>query len=104
MKARGTSKPILWLAAIVTAAAAAAAEVPSPEEYKENWPRFPGPDGGGGWAAAAPPLTCDIKTGGNIAWTADVPVAGFSSPVVWGNRVFLSGGDETKCEVMCFDG
>jgi outer membrane protein assembly factor BamB len=32
-----------------------------------------------------------------------VPAAGFSSPVVWGDRVFLSGGDETKREVMCFD-
>jgi outer membrane protein assembly factor BamB len=31
-----------------------------------------------------------------------VPVAGFNSPIVWGDRIFLSGGDATKREVLCF--
>ena len=83
--------------------AAVAADLPSPEEYRANWPRFRGPDGGGVAMKGGVPLTCDVKTGANIAWSVEVPAAGFSSPVVWGDRVFLSGGDETKREVMCFD-
>jgi outer membrane protein assembly factor BamB len=84
-------------------AAAVASDLPSAEEYRANWPRFRGPDGGGVCAKCDVPLNCDIKTGANIAWSAAVPAAGFSSPVVWGDRVFLSGGSETKREVMCFD-
>jgi len=82
---------------------ALAGDPPSPEEYRANWPRFRGPDGGGVSAQGDTPLTCDIKTGTNIAWTTVLPAAGFSSPIVWGDRVFLSGGDEATREVMCFD-
>ncbi|MDB6137617.1 MAG: Pyrrolo-quinoline quinone [Verrucomicrobiaceae bacterium] len=103
MKTRRASNLALWLSVFSGMAAAFAAE-PSAEEFQQNWPRFRGP-GGGGVARQGEhmPLTCDVKTGENIAWTAEVPSAGFSSPVVWGHRVFLSGGDESHCEVMCFN-
>jgi outer membrane protein assembly factor BamB len=97
------SKLLLWVALTAGVAGALAADLPSPEEYRANWPRFRGADGGGVCAQSSAPLTCDVKTGENIAWKAEVPTAGFSSPVVWDQRVFLSGGDENKCEVMCFD-
>jgi outer membrane protein assembly factor BamB len=32
-----------------------------------------------------------------------VPALGFNSPIVWGNRVFFSGGDAAKREVFCLD-
>jgi outer membrane protein assembly factor BamB len=32
-----------------------------------------------------------------------VPIVGFNSPVVWSNRVFLSGGDAERRDVLCFD-
>ena len=73
------------------------ADVPSAEEYKASWPRFRGPDGGGVYAGEVP-LSAD-----KIAWSVAVPAAGFGSPLVWGEKVFLSGGDETKREVLCFD-
>jgi outer membrane protein assembly factor BamB len=101
MKIFRASKLVLWFSAMI--ATAFAADLPSPEEYRANWPRFRGPDGGGVSAKGDVPLTFDVKTGANIAWIADVPAAGFSSPVVWGSRVFLSGGDEAKRVVMCFD-
>ena len=85
------------------AALAGAADTPSTEEYNANWPRFRGPGGNGVYAKADVPLTCDIKTGANIAWSVEVPAEGFGSPVVWGNKVFLSGGDKAAREVMCFD-
>jgi outer membrane protein assembly factor BamB len=102
MKTLGVSKLLLWFSAMA-GVAALAGDFPSPEELRANWPRFRGPDGGGVCAHGGAPLTCDVKTGTNIGWTAAVPAAGYSSPVVWGDRVFLSGGDEAKRELMCFD-
>src|SRR5437660_732862 len=81
-----------------------AAEPSSSDNSDANWPRFRGP-GGNGFVTAgeAFPLTCDPKTGANIAWSVEIPAPGYSSPVVWGNRLFLTGGDEKKRCVMCFD-
>jgi outer membrane protein assembly factor BamB len=39
---------------------------------------------------AKPPVTWDIATGHNVAWTTPIPGLGHSSPVVWGDRVFLT--------------
>src|SRR5260221_1744820 len=100
---KNPSKLLLCMVLLAGAVTLRAADLPSPEEYKANWPRFRGPDGSGVSAQGDVPATCDMKTRTNIAWSAEVSMAGFSSPVVWGDRVFLSGGDETKCEVMCFD-
>ncbi len=68
-----------------------------------NWPRFRGPDGGGVCLKCEVPLSFDVAKGENLAWKAEVPAEGFSSPIVWGGRVFLTGGDENRCEVMAFD-
>ena len=99
MKRFGVLPLILW----ITALTALAADLPKTEEYRANWPRFRGPEGSGVSAAGDYPVTCDAKAGTNIAWTVPVPAAGFNSPVIWGDRVFLSGGNEIKWEVMCFD-
>ncbi|MBM3887780.1 MAG: serine/threonine protein kinase, partial [Verrucomicrobia bacterium] len=76
---------------------------PTPEEIKQNWPRFRGPGGLGVSAFANAPLTWNGKTGENILWKTKVPIAGPNSPVVWGNRVFVSGANATKEEIYCFD-
>jgi outer membrane protein assembly factor BamB len=104
VKTSGKGGVTLGLLALATATGALAADLPTPEEVRANWPRFRGPDGGGVCAQGDAPLTCDLKNGSNIAWTVAVPAAGFSSPVVWGDRVFLSGEEEGKCGVMAFDG
>jgi len=80
-----------------------AANAPSLAEFQANWPRFRGPDGGGGSAFTNVPLTWDEKSGANVLWKSPVPAPGHGSPVVWSNRVFLSGGDAVKREVFCFD-
>jgi outer membrane protein assembly factor BamB len=85
------------------AAASEASDLPAPEEFQRNWPRFRGPDGGGVSVFTNLPLSWDVATGAGIAWKAPVPAAGFGSPVVWGNQVFLSGGDAARREVLCFD-
>ncbi|MHB1034799.1 MAG: PQQ-binding-like beta-propeller repeat protein [Pirellulales bacterium] len=76
---------------------------PTEEEIAKNWPRFRGPRGLGVSAYANVPASFDGKTGANIRWKTPVPMPGNSSPVVWGDRVFLSGADEKKREVYAFD-
>jgi outer membrane protein assembly factor BamB len=79
------------------------AEIPSTEEYQRNWPRFLGPLGNGSINVKSAPLKWDAESGTGIAWKMAAPVAGFNSPLVWGNRVFFSGGDAAKREVVCLN-
>jgi outer membrane protein assembly factor BamB len=71
--------------------------------FKENWPCFRGPTGMGIGPPGDWPERWDATTGENILWKTTVPASGNSSPVIWGNRVFLTGGDAGKREVFCFD-
>ena len=83
---------------------AKASDAASPEELRKHWPRFRGADGGGVSMLTNAPVTWDPKTGAGIAWKVPVPASGFGSPIVWGDQVFLSGGDAKKREVFCLDG
>lgn len=76
---------------------------PSREEIARWWPRFRGPGGLGVSAYTNVPDSWDDKANQNIRWKEPVPLPGYSSPVVWGSRVFLSGADEYRREVYCFD-
>jgi outer membrane protein assembly factor BamB len=71
---------------------------------ERNWPRFRGPSGQGEAVGPAPPIEWDAK-GKNILWRTKVPGRGNSSPVVWGDRIFLTSADEkgTERSVLCFD-
>ena len=53
----------------------------------DNWPLFRGPNAGVSEGKGLP-TTWDTMT--NVAWAVDVPGRGWSSPVVWGDRVFLT--------------
>lgn len=74
----------------------------STNEMQRNWPRFLGPDGNAFSTQTNFPLTWDVKTGAGIVWKVAVPAPGYNSPVTWGDRVFISGGDREKREVFCF--
>ena len=84
----------------------AAPSGPSNEEMKKaekHWPSFRGPWGLGISAISEPPQGWNGITGQGVIWKTPVPKPGFSSPVTWGNRVFLTGGDRVSLEVYCFD-
>jgi len=81
---------------------AANAALPSPEQYAKNWPCFRGPGGSGVSAYTNVPNRWDGSSGENIVWKAPVPLPGHSSPVVWNDRVFLTGATEQKRQVFCF--
>src|SRR5436305_8688109 len=71
-----------------------------------NWPCFRGPHGNG----VADEKTLPLKWGpkDNLAWKVALPGPGASSPVVWGERVFVTAFTGTKASdlvrhVLCFD-
>src|SRR5207237_4739613 len=53
-----------------------------------EWPQFRGPGGTGVSEETALPL--EWGEGKNVAWKVKVPGFGWASPVVWGDRVFLT--------------
>jgi outer membrane protein assembly factor BamB len=75
----------------------------SAEEMRQQWPRFRGPGGAGISAYTNVPIRWNGKTGEGILWESRVPLPGRNSPVVWKDRVFLSGADPNGRQVYCFD-
>lgn len=57
------------------------------------WPGFRGPGGSAVSAETNPPSAGDLSGGKGLLWKADLPLPGAGSPIVWGDRVFLSGAD-----------
>ena len=55
----------------------------------DHWPRFRGPHGRG-IAPDDPALPQTWSETENVVWKSAVPGLGWSSPVVWGDRVFLA--------------
>jgi len=87
-----TRLPLYLLLAFITASASAA-----------NWPSWRGPHNDG---------TCDEKglpvkwsATENLAWKTDLPDRGNSTPVVWGDKVFITQAieKEGKRLLLCFD-
>ena len=54
-----------------------------------NWPQFRGPSANG-VGAGAPPIEWNVESGKNIRWKTAIPGLGHSSPVVWGDRIFVT--------------
>ncbi len=82
---------------------AALPALPSAAEFARNWPRFRGPDGSGVSTQSDGPLHWDAKTGAGVAWKTAIPAPGFNSPIIWGERVFLSGATREAQIVYCLE-
>ena len=73
------------------------------KEIDKNWPRFRGPNGLGISFCTNIPTSWNGKTGEGILWKKEVPLPGENSPILWGDRVFVTGANKEKREVYCFD-
>ncbi|MEM7353129.1 MAG: PQQ-binding-like beta-propeller repeat protein [Acidobacteriota bacterium] len=65
-----------------------------------NWARFRGTGARGIGDGQGAPSTWSAESGENVRWRVRVPGLAHSSPIVWGNRVFVTsavsnGGDES---------
>ena len=80
-----------------------AGDFASSELIRKNWTGFRGSGANGHAAHANPPLNWSAKEGRNILWKTKIPRHGMSSPVVWENRVFLTGADDSTRQIYCFE-
>lgn len=62
---------------------------------KGSWPSFRGPQASGVADGQNLPDHWDPKTGENILWRTPLPGLAHSSPVVWGNRIFVTSAVST---------
>jgi outer membrane protein assembly factor BamB len=58
--------------------------------HAQNWPSFRGPQGTGVAADARPPITWNVGSSTHVVWRTAIPGLGHSSPVVWGDRVYVT--------------
>src|SRR5690349_18851869 len=70
-----------------------------------EWPQFRGPDGQGHSSEQGLPIEWSEQK--NVAWKTAVPGRGWSSPVISGNRVWLTTATtvqkDTSLRLMAFD-
>ena len=69
----------------------------------ENWPCWRGPSRQGIYGETNLPLKWSATE--NVKWKSPVPGEGWSSPIVWGDRIFLTATEDKgqSCRVLCFD-
>lgn len=87
------------LAVLILLASAA----PLLAEGDAHWPQFRGPGASGQTHGPAVPTTWNVETGENLKWKMPLPGLGLSSPVIWGDRIYLttaiSGAGKEKLRV-----
>ncbi len=66
---------------------------------EEHWPQFRGPTGRGHSSATEVPLRWSAES---VVWKTELKGRGQSSPVNWGDRIFLTGASEDGRERHVF--
>lgn len=71
-----------------------------------HWPNWRGPEGNGSNPDASPPTTWSESE--NIKWKTPLPGTGQSTPIIWGDKIFLltasdAGGGAWAFEVVCLN-
>jgi outer membrane protein assembly factor BamB len=67
-----------------------------------QWSCFRGPNQGvGAWDNA--PIKWDGASGQGVLWKVLLTSSGIGSPVLWGDRLYLTAGDEKERTVIAFD-
>jgi outer membrane protein assembly factor BamB len=76
---------------------------PTQQEINNNSAAFRGPGSNGVVFQRGFPTSWNGSSGKNIKWKTAIPLTGYNSPIVWNDKIFLSGASATKREVYCFD-
>jgi len=80
-----------------------ALKVPTLAEIKKQSNGFRGPLGNGVSFSKNIPTSWDATNGTNIKWKVKTPKKGFSSPVIWGDKLFVTGADNAERWLFCHD-
>ena len=70
---------------------------------KTNFPFFRGQDSRGIAGGSGYPTEWNGEDGQNIKWKIVLPKNGKSSPVIWGEKLFVTGAEGLSGEVYCID-
>ena len=62
-------------------------------DTQDNWPQWRGPSANGVASSGSPPVEWGESK--NVRWKVDLPGLGSSTPVVWGDRVFVTSAIDT---------
>lgn len=54
------------------------------------WPQFRGPNASGVAETGTPPAEWSLQPARNVAWTTPIPGLAHSSPIIWGDRIYLT--------------
>jgi outer membrane protein assembly factor BamB len=66
-------------------------------EFEKNWPQFRGPNSN--QIPNSDKLPIEWSARKNLSWTYNIPGNGWSSPIIWGNRVFVSTAIPDKSQL-----
>ena len=72
-------------------------------EIKKQSNSFRGPFGNGVSTHKNIPVSWDGAKGRKVIWKVKVPKPGYNSPVIWDNKVFITGADNKSEVVFCYD-
>ena len=67
-----------------------------PVAAQQNWPSFRGPSGSGIAEGFPAPVSWDMEKAENIRWKTPIPGLGHSSPVIWGDRIFVTTATHSR--------
>jgi outer membrane protein assembly factor BamB len=95
-------RTFLFFVALVGLSSHVMAAAPSSLQPSSNWPRWRGPQENGHITDPRLPVTWSDA---DIAWKSELPGIGQSSPIIWGNHIFLTSYLEKGAErlVFCVD-
>jgi len=69
----------------------------------QNYNAFRGPWGNGISKHTNIPTDWNGASGKNILWKTAIPIHGYNSPIVWGDKIFISGANLDKRIVYCIN-
>jgi len=87
------------VSAAVTAAIAILSSTPIGSAGAPQWPGFRGPFASGIADGQRLPDTWNVTTGQNIRWKVAIPGLAHSSPIVWGDRLFVTSAISSRSDV-----
>ena len=67
-----------------------------------NWQRWRGPNNNGSITSGEYPIKWDLESE-RVVWKINIPGKGFSTPIVWDKKIYLTTGTEGLDTVFAFD-
>lgn len=76
--------------------------ITTPSIASANWPCWRGPEYNGSNPSGEYPVKWDMESS-EVVWKAEIPGKGFSTPIVWDNKIYLTTGTDGLDTVLALD-